>query len=76
MSTMATEKVLAVRELDHRFSDGMDVWLLWDPQTNAVSVTVADGRTGQQLEIPAVPPADALEAFQHPFGYAVKVGCL
>ena len=66
---MSTPAKAAVRELDRRVSDGFDVTLLWDPQTNRVFVDVEDQRHGGAFEV-EVDPADAIEAFYHPFAYA------
>lgn len=66
MSTLAKA---AVRELDRRVSDGFAVTLLWDPQTDRVFVDVEDQRHGGAFEV-EVEPADALQAFYHPFAYA------
>jgi hypothetical protein len=60
---------LAIRELDHRQSDGIDVRLLWNSRTNQVSVAVDDERLGESFVLP-VPGVDAREAFAHPFAYA------
>jgi hypothetical protein len=60
---------LAVRELDHRCSDGIEVWLLWDPDSNGIAVAVAHERSGESFVF-QVDGADALSAFQHPFAYA------
>ena len=57
-----------VRELDRRTNDGIDVRLLWDPQTDRVSITVEDQRSEEILEL-EVDPADALAAFHHPYVY-------
>ena len=57
------------RELDHRSSDGVEVTLLWSPQTDRVWVSVADERRGDSFELD-VDPSDALDAFQHPYAYA------
>jgi hypothetical protein len=57
-----------IRELDHRASDGIDVRLLWNAETKAVLVSVAE-RDGTSFEF-QVPPADALQAFHHPYAYA------
>ena len=57
------------RELAHRRNDGLDVALLWHPRDDAVTVAVADSRTGRDIEFP-VDPARALDAFRHPFAYA------
>jgi hypothetical protein len=66
---MGTTAELAVRELDRRTNDGIDVRLLWNPQTNHISIAVEDRRAGEsfQLEVDA---ADALAAFRHPYAYA------
>jgi hypothetical protein len=58
-----------VRELDHRDSDGIKVWLLWDPDSDGVAVAVAHDRSGEAFVF-EVDGADALAAFQHPFIYA------
>lgn len=62
------EPKFAIRELDHRRSDGIEVALLWNARTNAVFVAVT-GRDGGRFEF-AVHPAEALEAFHHPYAYA------
>lgn len=58
-----------VRELDRRVNDGFDVSLLWSPETDRVFVVVVDQRLDATFEI-RVDPADAIEAFHHPFAYA------
>ena len=65
----AHEPSILIRELDHRRSDGIEVTLLWNARTKAVSVSVVEERSaaGFQFE---VPPADALDAFHHPYAYA------
>jgi hypothetical protein len=57
------------RELAVREDDGLAVVLLWDPCEDAVTVSVADCRTGDRFEI-AVERRQALDAFYHPFAYA------
>jgi hypothetical protein len=59
---------LAIRELDHRRSDGIDVRLLWNSWTNRVSVAVEDHRSDETFVLD-VPAAEAREAFKHPFAY-------
>jgi hypothetical protein len=59
----------AVRELDRRETDGFDVRLLWNSQTNHVFVAIEDDRYGESIRLD-VDPADALEAFHHPFAYS------
>lgn len=61
----------AIRELDHRFNDGIDVTLLWDERTDGVSVAVRDEKTGESFELD-VHPEDALTAFHHPYAYSSR----
>ncbi len=68
---MATATDIGARELDHRSNDGIDVRLLWNSQTNRVSVAVADHRHGELFEF-QVAGADALEAFRHPYAHATE----
>jgi hypothetical protein len=68
---MYTNHRPAIRELDHRSNDGIDVTLLWDSDTKRVSIEVDDHRTGESFEL-EVDPADALTAFHHPFAYATR----
>jgi hypothetical protein len=65
----ADTEALAARELDWRTNDGIDVTLLWHPQTYRVSVAVEDHRAGNSFEL-EVDSADALDAFHHPYAYA------
>jgi len=57
------------RELAARLDDGLAVVLLWYPREDAVTISVADNRTGDRFEI-AVDRERALDAFYHPFAYA------
>lgn len=65
---MFTTEHTAIRELDHRTNDGIDVRLLWSERTNHVFVTVEDQRSGELFEL-IVPGPDALDAFHHPYAY-------
>src|SRR3954470_13648975 len=58
-----------VHELDARSANGLTVALLWRRGDPGVIVRVDDDRTGVRFEL-AVPSADALDAFHHPFAYA------
>jgi hypothetical protein len=58
------------RELAARESDGFHVVLLWHPRENALTVSVEDARVGDRFQL-AVAPDRALDAFYHPFAYAV-----
>jgi hypothetical protein len=68
MTTSAHESNIAIRELDHRARNGIEVRLLWNEETNEVFVSVAE-RDGVDFEF-QVAPADALDAFHHPYAYA------
>jgi hypothetical protein len=56
------------RELAHRENDGLEVRLIWVQPTDEVLLSVLDTRHAQLHEA-FVPPARALDAFQHPFAY-------
>ena len=62
-----------VRELAMREDDGLSVVLLWHPCESAVSLKVADAKSGDCYEFP-VASRDALDAFRHPFAYAPDPG--
>ena len=62
------ERRIAIRELAHRRADGIEVTLLWNTETEGVFVSVAE-QEGNTLEF-QVPPAQALDAFHHPYAYA------
>ena len=57
------------RELAHRVSDGIHVFLFWHPVENSVSISVDDERTGERYELP-IPPVRAWWAFTHPYAFA------
>ena len=58
------------RELAYRSGDGIDVWLMWHPGTDSVSVRVSDSKAGANFEIPVRARHRAMDVFQHPFAYA------
>jgi hypothetical protein len=60
-------------ELDARAGDGIDVRLFWHPETGSVTVSVFDTTHEQAFEL-VVDPAQALDAFTHPFAYAAFKG--
>ena len=68
-----TEATEALRELDARKFDGIEVRLLWDADLDQTSVSVNDARTGEEFQFP-VPGEDAMEAFHHPYSYAAHLG--
>jgi hypothetical protein len=68
-STMNTTTIkTVVRELDYRANDGIEVRLLWNAHTDAVTVRVDDSRHGGSFEF-QVAAADAHAAFHHPYVY-------
>jgi hypothetical protein len=70
MDTIAlTTGDTGLRELDHRSSDDIEVTLLWSARTNRVFVLVLEQRTEALFHF-EVPPAEALDAFHHPYAYA------
>jgi hypothetical protein len=63
----------ARRELAHRASNGIEVWLYWRKLTNRVSVEVLDERLDESFEF-EVEGQQALNAFNHPYAYAAARG--
>jgi hypothetical protein len=61
------------RELDFRSNDGLEVALLWQPETNGITVKVFDAKTGDDFELD-VEPEDAVDAFHHPYAFAASRG--
>jgi hypothetical protein len=61
-----------MRELDHRSNDDIEVTLLWSARTDRVFVLVLERRTEALFHF-EVAPAQALEAFHHPYAYAQDV---
>lgn len=71
--TTPSERARALtRELAQRLSGGVEVVLLWHPNSDWVEVAVRDSRTGVEFQID-VPPADALDAYYHPYAYAARL---
>jgi hypothetical protein len=63
----------STHELDHRSNDGLEVTLLWEAETNRVTVNVFDAKSGDDFTI-EVDPTEALDAFHHPYAYAANRG--
>ena len=61
------------RELAQRLSGADEVLLLWHPDSDRVDVAVRNLATGADCRI-EVAPADAMDAFYHPFAYAARNG--
>lgn len=60
---------MSPQELDRRVSDGLEVTLLWYPQTRRLTIEVYDEVAEQMFEFD-VPPQCADDAFRHPYAYA------
>jgi hypothetical protein len=58
----------AVRELDYRNNDHVEVRVLWNSLTDSLAIRVHEAAYGESFEFD-VAPAHALEAFRHPFAY-------
>jgi hypothetical protein len=56
-------------ELDTRRGDGFTVTLEWDRDTGQTQIVIHDLRADGLFAF-EVPPADAADAFRHPFRYA------
>jgi hypothetical protein len=61
------------RELSRRCCAGLDVTLYWRERTGGLSLAVRDAGNGDSFEVD-VDPADALDAFEHPYSYAARLG--
>ena len=68
----ATHTSAARRELAHRSSNGIDVFLLWCPVDDSLAVVVID-ITADSCEL-VVDPAEALDVFDHPYAHAAFRG--
>jgi hypothetical protein len=67
---MTTTADTTLRELDHRFSDGIDVTLFWRPEDDRTIVAVSDAKTGDSFTLEVAPHQNALDVFHHPYAYA------
>jgi hypothetical protein len=56
-------------ELDTRRGDGLTVTLEWDRDTGQTQIVLHDIRVDGLIAF-EVPPADAADAFRHPYRYA------
>jgi hypothetical protein len=61
------------KELAQRENDGIAVRLLWQTETDRLTVSVQDGRTGEAFELTAQ-AHQAMDVFHHPFAYASRSG--
>src|SRR5438270_4331631 len=70
----STTTSAAPRELAFRAADGLEVALLWHPDSNVVTVAVADARTGESFELALGERDRPLDVFEHPYAYAAYRG--
>jgi len=59
-----------LRELAQREQDGLEITLFWDARSNEVSVEVIDQRDESSFLLPVARHC-ALNAFHHPYAYAL-----
>jgi hypothetical protein len=69
----ATTTHSSFRELAARQTDGVEVVLFWNEDTNELTVSVSDTRSGAYFEL-AAPRDRALDVFNHPYAYAASEG--
>jgi len=58
-------------ELAYRANGGISVALLWDRETNELTVRVEDGRSGDSFSVD-VGARDGLDVFHHPYAYRAE----
>ena len=68
------DAALLTRELARRLSGGVEVLLLWHPDTNSVELVVDDPAAQVGCRV-AVAPEHAIDAFYHPYAYAGGAPC-
>ena len=61
------------QELAHRENDGIAVTLLWHTETDRLTVSVRDWRTGAGFDL-AADARNAMDVFHHPYAYAAQRG--
>ncbi len=67
---MTADSVTSVRELDCRWTNGIQVRLLWCQADARVSVAVVDARSHESFRIDVPDGERPLDVFYHPFAYA------
>ena len=68
----ATHTHPARKELAYRSSNGIDVFLLWNPANDTLAVLVIDDNADSfELDVNA---SEALDVFDHPYAYAAFRG--
>jgi len=70
---MASNATNPYRELAYRGNDGIEVVLFWHQNTDELTVSVSDQRSGGYFELAAT-PHEALDVFNHPYAHAAFRG--
>jgi hypothetical protein len=68
MNHELTQRNPKSRELARRRSGADEVVLLWHPETDRVQLSVRDRVTGCGFRV-EIAPANAMDAFHHPYAY-------
>jgi hypothetical protein len=72
-TAMTATSMKCRRELAHRASSGIEVFLFWDACSDDVSIEVVDQREDSGFEL-GVNADAALDAFYHPYAYLAFSG--
>jgi hypothetical protein len=67
---MTTDTLTAIRELDCRSNDGINVQLLWREHDGTVLVAVFDTKTGGSLCLEVGDDERPLDVYHHPYARA------
>jgi hypothetical protein len=62
---------MTMKELNVRAGNGIEVSLLWSPESGQLAVVVVDEAIGEEFAM-EVEPSEAMDVFNHPFAYADK----
>ena len=66
---MTADPLTSVRELDCRWTSGIQIRLLWCPSDGRLSVAVTDTRSCESCVIHVPHGESPLDVFNHPFAY-------
>jgi hypothetical protein len=67
---MTVDSLTSIRELDCRWTNGVQIRLLWCQSDGRVSVAVMDTRSRESFRIDVPDGERPLDVFYHPFAYA------
>jgi len=69
---MTADSLTSIRELDCRWTNGIQVRLLWCEFDGRVSVAVVDTTSQESFRIDVPDGERPLDVFYHPFAYAAR----